>query len=308
MLVVMALGGNALFRRHEPAEADVQRANVLTAVAQSVAPIAREHRVVVTHGNGPQIGLLALQTAAFKGVKPYPLDILGAESEGMIGYLIDEALGKELPGRDIATLLTQVEIDPADAAFAAPGKPIGPIYGEEEARDLMARNGWTFARDDGGYRRTVASPAPRRIRELNAVRLLVQAGVIVVCAGGGGIPVAVTAQGGLRGVEAVIDKDYSAALLAEELAADALLLLTDVNAVWTKWPACSDSQPIGHATPAELRAYSFAPGSMAPKVQAACRFVDRTGRVAGIGALEEAQAILDGRTGTIVRKPTSFRP
>jgi len=300
MLVVMALGGNALLRRHEPPEAEVQRGNVLTAVAKSVAPIARQHSVIITHGNGPQIGLLALQTAAFTGVKPYPLDVLGAESEGMIGYLIEQALAEEIPDREIATLLTQVEVDPADAAFAAPTKPIGPIYTEEEAHDLMARNRWTLAPDDGGYRRTVASPAPRRIRELEAVRLLVQAGVIVVCAGGGGIPVVVTARGGLRGVEAVIDKDYSAALLAEELAADALLLLTDVNAVWTKWPAWSDSQAIGHATPADLRAYSFAPGSMAPKVEAACRFVERTGRVAAIGAMEEAEAILEGKAGTIV--------
>jgi carbamate kinase len=300
MLVVMALGGNALLRRNEPAEADLQRRNVLTAVAKSVAPVAREHRVVVTHGNGPQIGLLALQMAAFKEVKPYPLDVLGAESEGMIGYLIEQALAEELPDREIATLLTQVEVDPSDPAFAAPSKPIGPLYREAETRPLATRYGWIFAREGSGFRRVVPSPAPQRIRELKTVQLLVHAEVIVICAGGGGIPVTVTAAGGLRGVEAVIDKDRSAALLAEQLGADVLLLLTDVSAVWTKWPATPDSRSIGHATPTELRAYRFAPGSMAPKVEAACRFVERTGRMAAIGAMEEAQAILDGRAGTIV--------
>lgn len=301
MLVVVALGGNALLRRDEPPEAETQRRNVLTAVAKSVAPIAREHRVVVTHGNGPQIGLMALQMTAFKAVKPYPLDVLGAESEGMIGYLIEQALAEELPGHEVATLLTQVEVDPADPAFAAPSKPIGPVYEESEARDLAAQNAWTFAREHRGYRRVVPSPEPRRIRELNTIRLLVDAGVIVICTGGGGIPVAVTAEGGLRGVEAVIDKDHSAALLAEQLRADALLLLTDVSAVWTEWPVSPGSRAIGRTTPAELRSYHFAAGSMAPKVEAACRFAERTGRVAAIGAMEEAPAILDGRTGTIVK-------
>jgi carbamate kinase len=302
MLVVMALGGNALLQRHEPPEADIQRRNILTAVAKSVAPVAREHRVVVTHGNGPQVGLLALQTAAYKKVKPYPLDVLGAESEGMIGYLIEQALAEELPEREIATLLTQVEIDPADPAFKAPSKPIGPVYGEQEARELAARNGWTFGREGGGYRRVVPSPAPQRVRELKAVRLLVDAGIIVICAGGGGIPVVVTEDGGLRGVEAVIDKDSSAALLAEQLGADALLLLTDVSAVWTKWPAAPDGRPIGRTSPGELRRYEFAPGSMAPKVAAACRFAERTKGIAAIGAMEDAQAILEGRAGTIVRQ------
>ena len=301
MRVVMALGGNALLRRNQAPEAEIQRGNILAAVATSVVPIARDHSVVVTHGNGPQVGLLALQTAAFKDVKPYPLDVLGAESEGMIGYLIEQALGAELPDREIATLLTQVEIDPNDPAFAIPSKPIGPVYGESEARDLKARNGWIFAQEGGGHRRVVASPAPQRIRELNAIRLLVNAGVIVICAGGGGIPVIVTADGGLRGVEAVIDKDHSAALLAEQLGADVLLLLTDVSAVWTKWPVSSDSLPIGRTTPVELRAYNFAPGSMAPKVVAACRFAERTGGIAVIGAMEGALAMLDGRAGTIVR-------
>jgi carbamate kinase len=300
MRVVLALGGNALLRRNEPPEAEVQRANVLTAVARSVAPIAREHSVVITHGNGPQIGLLALQMAAFTQVKPYPLDVLGAESEGMIGYLIEQALGAELPGREIATLLTQVEVDPVDPAFATPTKPIGPVYDEAEAQALSARHGFRFARDGGGFRRVVASPLPKRIRELDTIRLLVAAGVVVICAGGGGIPVVRTAAGALRGVEAVIDKDRSAALLAAELDADALLLLTDVAEVWTSWPRTADSRPLARATTQELRSYEFAAGSMGPKVEAACWFAERTGRFAAIGAMEQAPAILAGRAGTRV--------
>ena len=299
MLVVLALGGNALLRRGEPLDASVQRRNLLVAVAKSVSPLARSHQLVVTHGNGPQIGLLALQAAAYRDVEPYPLDVLGAESEGMIGYLIEQALANELPGREFATLLTQVEVDGADAAFARPSKPIGPVYGESEAQQLAARTSWAFVPDGRGFRRAVPSPAPRRIREINAIRLLVQAGTVVICAGGGGIPVIATEDGALRGVEAVIDKDLSSALLAEEIGADALLLLTDVPAVWTKWPM-SDGQPIGRITPQELRALAFDPGSMGPKVAAACRFAERTQRMAAIGALDQAVAILAGEAGTIV--------
>jgi carbamate kinase len=299
MLVVMALGGNALLRRGQPLDADVQRRNLLDAVAKAVAPIARKHRLVITHGNGPQIGLLALQAAAYKDVRPYPLDVLGAESEGMIGYLIEQALSSELPHREIATLLTQVEVDRADPAFAKPSKPIGPVYGEAEARQLAARTSWTFVPDGGGVRRAVPSPAPRRIREINVIKLLVHSGMVVICAGGGGIPVVATDDGALRGVEAVIDKDLSSALLAEEIGADALLLLTDVAAVWTKWPM-SAGRPIGRITPSELRALAFDSGSMAPKVAAACRFAQRTGRMSAIGAIEQAEAILAGEAGTIV--------
>jgi carbamate kinase len=307
MLVVAALGGNALLRRGEPLEAQAQRRNLLTATATALAPIARRHRLVVTHGNGPQIGLLALQAAAYKDVQPYPLDVLGAESEGMIGYLIEQALANALPGREMATLLTQVEVDPADPAFARPSKPIGPVYGESEHRRLAASTGWTFVADGGGFRRAVPSPAPRRIREINVIRLLVRAGMIVICAGGGGIPVTTTAAGELRGVEAVIDKDLSAALLAESIEADALLLLTDVPAVWTRWPM-ADGQPIGRTTPSALRRHVFDPGSMGPKVEAACRFAERTGRVAGIGAVEQAEAILDGVAGTVLAGAAEPRP
>jgi carbamate kinase len=304
MLLVLALGGNALLRRGEPLEAEVQRRNLLDATARALTPIARKHQVVITHGNGPQVGLLALQAAAYKDVEPYPLDILGAETEGMIGYLIEQTLANALGDREIATLLTQVEVEPGDPAFAKPTKPIGPVYGKAEARKLAARSSWAMVPDGGGFRRAVPSPAPCQIREINVIRLLVRTGVIVICAGGGGIPVVKTPDGRLRGVEAVIDKDLSAALLAEQIGADALLLLTDVPAVWTRWPK-AHGEPIGRTTAKELRRMSFLPGSMGPKVDAVCRFVERTGRIAAIGAIEDAEAILAGTAGTVVHPTTS---
>ncbi len=295
MRIVIALGGNALLRRGQPMDAELQRSNVLRA-AKAVAPIAQNHQVIVTHGNGPQVGLLALQAASYRGVKPYPFDVLSAESEGMIGYLIEQALANELPGREIATLLTQVEVDLADPAFSKPTKPIGPIYSQAEAANIVARTGWSLVADNGGVRRAVSSPNPQRIREINAIKLLADAEVLIICAGGGGIPVAATPEG-LRGVEAVIDKDLSAALLAEAAGAEMLILLTDVCAVWTRWPM-STGHPIRLTTCAELRALEFDPGSMGPKVEAACRFVERTGHLAAIGAIEQAEAILRGEAGT----------
>jgi carbamate kinase len=299
MRIVMALGGNALLRRGESPEANIQRRNIQLAVEKSVAPIARRHELVVTHGNGPQVGLLALQAAAYRDVRPYPLDVLGAESEGMIGYMIDLALANALPERDIATLLTQVEVAPDDPAFSAPSKPIGPTYSNAEVEHLFAWTHGAMMRDGAGWRRAVPSPAPQRIREVNTIRLLLRAGIIVICAGGGGIPVIVTGDGGLQGVEAVIDKDLAAALLAESLDADLLLLLTDVPAVWTRWPM-SEGTPLHKTTPAELRSHSFAAGSMGPKVEAACRFVERTRRKAAIGAIDQAEAILEESAGTLV--------
>lgn len=298
MLVVVALGGNALLRRNEPLELDVQQRNLRVAV-EAVAELARAHDLVVTHGNGPQVGLLALQAAAYGASRSYPLDVLVAESEGMIGYLIEQELSALLPGRAIATLLTQVEVDPGDPAFSAPSKPIGPVYEEAAARQLAAERSWSIVRDGEGYRRAVASPAPRRIREMTAIKVLVRAGAIVICSGGGGIPV-VASHGVVRGLEAVIDKDLSAALLAEEIGAAALLLLTDVAAVWTRWRE-PDGRPIAKASPAQLRALPFAPGSMGPKVDAACRFVERTAGFAGIGRIDQAARILEGSAGTIVR-------
>ncbi|MGK7877457.1 MAG: carbamate kinase [Xenococcaceae cyanobacterium] len=298
MQIVIALGGNALLKRGQKLEAEVQRRNISIAAAV-IAEVARENIVVVTHGNGPQVGLLALQAEAYKRVRPYPLDVLGAETEGMIGYLIEQELRNQLPGRQVATLLTQIEVDPDDPAFAQPTKPIGPLYIQGEAEQLAAERGWAIAPDGDAYRRVVPSPEPRRIIELPTIRVLLQAGVLVVCAGGGGIPVVVTSAGGIRGVEAVIDKDLAATLLATELKADALLLLTDVDAVYTDWGS-PEAQPLREATVQQLRSYTFAPGSMGPKVEAACRFADATGGYAGIGRLEDGVAILAGKKGTIV--------
>ncbi len=300
MRLVIALGGNALLRRGEPLEAEVQRRNVARA-ADALAAVAQRHELVVTHGNGPQVGLLALQAEAYRDVAPYPLDVLGAESEGLIGYMIEQELAARLPGREVATLLTQVEVDPRDPAFARPTKPIGPRYDRATAEQLAARHRWQIAPDGDGARRVVPSPEPRAIVEMAAIRLLVGAGVTVICAGGGGIPVVRDAAGARRGVAAVIDKDLASALLARELGADGLVMLTDVPAVYLDWPA-PRQRPIARATPAELRARTFAEGSMAPKVEAACRFVESGGRFAAIGALEDAAALIDGRAGTRVEE------
>jgi carbamate kinase len=296
--VVVALGGNALLRRGEQLSAEVQRGHAGDAMT-AVAELAATHDVVLTHGNGPQVGLLALQALAYTDVPPYPLDVLGAESEGMIGYVLEQELGNRLPGRAAVTILTQVVVDPADPAFSAPTKPIGPVYTEERARALERELGWTIARDGDHFRRVVASPEPLRIVELTAIRMLVDAGAVVVCAGGGGIPVTTNGVGSLHGVEAVIDKDLAAELLARGVEADFLLLLTDVEAVLRDW-GTPRARPIGRTTPSELRGLELAAGSMGPKVEAACRFVEATGGAAGIGALADAAAIVAGSAGTLV--------
>jgi len=294
MRIVAALGGNALLRRGEPLTQETQRRNVVAA-ALALAPLADGNDLVVTHGNGPQVGLLALQGAA--AGEAVSLDVLDAETEGQIGYLVEQELANCLPEvREVATLLTRVEVDPADPAFARPSKPIGPFYGEAEARHLTAERGWTVAPDGDRFRRVVASPAPLRIVEIAAVRLLVEAGIVVICAGGGGIPVARGTDGRLAGVEAVIDKDRASALLARDLGAEVLLLLTDVDAVQAGW-GTPQAHAIRRATPAELGALAFEPGTMAPKVEAACDFAGAGGRAA-IGRLEDAAAILEGRAGT----------
>lgn len=301
MRIVTALGGNALLRRGEPLTEDNQRRNIIAAAA-ALAPIARNHALVITHGNGPQVGLLALQSAADSPSGAYPLDVLDAETEGMIGYLIEQALGNLLPaGRRCASLLTQIEVDPEDPAFQHPSKPIGPQYGEEEARRLAAARGWRIAADGAHYRRVVPSPRPQRILELGVIELLVDQGVIVICAGGGGIPTVRRTDGSLFGVEAVIDKDLASALLARELNADVLLMLTDVDAVFAAWGQ-PDARAFRRISPAQLRRYTFAAGSMAPKVEAACDFVERTGGVAGIGRLRDAAAILAGNAGTRITR------
>jgi carbamate kinase len=298
MLVVAALGGNALLRRGERLDADVQRHNAKLA-AESLALLVPPNRLIVTHGNGPQVGMLAIQSEASTVSRPYPLDVLDAETEGMIGYLLEQELGFHLPTEQLATLLTQVVVDPDDPGFEHPTKPVGPMLDEHAARLATAQRGWSIAVDGRGWRRVVASPEPRRILELQTIRLLVDADVTVICAGGGGIPVVPDPDGGYRGVEAVVDKDLAASLLAREVGADALLLLTDVDAVYRDFdtPAAA---PIRRATPAQLRSTGFAAGSMGPKVEAACRFVEAGGWFAAIGALTDAAGLLAGTAGTLV--------
>jgi len=296
--VVVALGGNALAPPGLE-QAETQRSAARHA-AEAIAGIAREHDVVVTHGNGPQVGLLAAQAeAAGQGV---PLDVLGAESEGLIGYLLEQELANALPGRDVAALLTQVEVAPDDPAFAHPTKPIGPLLDAAGAERLRAR-GLAVGPDRGGFRRLVASPAPREIVELRTIQLLVRIGVVVVCSGGGGIPVVRDARGAHHGASAVIDKDRSAVLLGIGIAAGALLLLTDVPAVYADWP--ETKQAIRRASPRALAARPFAPGTMGPKVEAACRFVRGTGGFACIGAVGDAARLLAGEAGTRIESGAS---
>jgi carbamate kinase len=299
MRIVVALGGNALLRRGEHADAATQRCNARVAV-EPLAELAAEHEVVVSHGNEPQVGLLALQSAAYQAVEPYPLDVLGAESEGMIGYLRDQELVNALGARPVATLLTHVIVDPSDPAFEHPTKLIGPVYSAERARELAWQRRWVVALDGDSWRRVVPSPEPRGIVELGTITLLVDASVLVVCVGGGGVPVTVDQDGRLRGVEAVVDKDRAAALLAEGLGAEALLMLTDVDAAEAAW-GTQHARALADVTTGELHGLSFAAGSMSPKVEAACRFAERTGGLAAIGALSDAAAILAGKRGTRVR-------
>lgn len=301
MRIVIALGGNALLRRGEPLAADNQRQNIKIA-AEALAPLALKHELVITHGNGPQVGLLALQSAAYKPDEIYPLDILDAETEGMIGYLIEQELINLLPpDRRCATLLTQIEVDPNDPAFKHPSKPIGPVYGEEEAKRLAEERNWNIAVDGEHYRRVVASPRPIRIFEQRVIDLLVSQGIIVICAGGGGIPVMHREDGTLVGVEAVIDKDMASSLLAQKMQVDLLLMLTDVDAVYQNWREVN-ARAIKRISPQAIKAFSFAPGSMGPKVQAAIEFVEQNGGIACIGALEDATAIMNGEAGTLISK------
>lgn len=298
MRIVVALGGNALLRRGEPMTPEAQHTNVRVA-AQALADLARDHQIIVAHGNGPQVGLMALQAAAYAPQSPWPLDILGAETEGMIGYLIEQELVNALPaGANCATLLTRVEVDRDDPAFLTPTKPIGPVYTAKEAKALQANHDWPMT--DAGHgklRRVVPSPLPRAILGLHAIRLLVDGGVCVICAGGGGIPVMRKATGGMEGVEAVIDKDRTAALLATELRADVLLMLTDVAAIFADWGQPSQ-RALDDITPEALEAFSFDAGSMGPKVASVCSFVRAGGTMAGVGRLTDARAIVEGHAGT----------
>jgi carbamate kinase len=303
--VVAALGGNALLRRGQPLTAENQRANAHVACA-ALAPLALEHELVISHGNGPQVGLLALQGSAYTEVEPYPLDLLGAQTEGMIGYLIQQELGNELPiEKRLASLLTLIEVDPKDPAFEDPTKPIGPIYEKAEADRLAEAKGWEFRPDGDSFRRVVPSPQPQRIFGIEPVEWLLEHGAVVICAGGGGIPVMYTdhpAKAGrqLVGVEAVIDKDLASALLARDLKADALVIVTDVDAVYTGW-GTPDQRAIRRATPDALAETEFAAGSMGPKVRAACIFAE-SGGLAAIGSIRDTPALLRGEAGTVVTR------
>ena len=279
--------------------AENQRANVRRA-AEALAPVAREHELVISHGNGPQVGLLALQSESGIDAAHFPLDVLGAQTEGMIGYMIEQELGNLLPfEKPFATLLTMVEVDPADPAFRNPSKPIGPVYSEEDAKRLARERGWAIAPDGANWRRVVASPKPKRLFEVRPVKWLLEKGAIVICGGGGGIPTVYGEDGKLHGVECVIDKDRVASLLAQQLDADFFVMATDVPAVSVGWGTPS-AKAIRRASPAAIGRFDFASGSMGPKVEAARDFAERTGKTAAIGALEDVPSILAGEAGTLV--------
>ena len=301
MRIVVALGGNALLHRGERPDAAVQQANI-DRVATALAALANEHELVLTHGNGPQIGLLAMESAADPALSaPYPLHLLGAQTQGMIGSLLVCALHDALPGRRIATLVTHTLVRADDPAFARPTKFVGQVYSRDLAQALARKRGWHIAQDTTGWRRVVPSPAPERVLETDTVHELLHSGTLVICAGGGGVPVTADRDtGALTGREAVIDKDLTAALLAEDLKADFLLILTDVPCVFEEYGTPAQ-RPVLDATPAELRRGGFPEGSMGPKAEAAARFVERTGGLAAIGALDAAYEIVHGRSGTLVR-------
>jgi carbamate kinase len=303
MRIVVALGGNALLKRGEPMTAEVQRKNIRVA-AEAMAPVAKEHELVISHGNGPQVGLLALQGAAYRPDEAYPLDVLGAETEGMIGYMIEQEMGNLLPFEvPFATLLTMVEVDGNDPAFKDPTKFVGPQYEKPEADRIKADKGWVFKQDGAKWRRVVPSPLPKRIFEIRPIKWLLERGTIVICAGGGGIPTMYKpgADRTLIGVEAVIDKDLCSELLARELDADLLILATDADAVFLGW-GTPEAKAIHKASPEAISRHSFPAGSMGPKVDAACRFAMATGHSAAIGALADVPAIVRGEKGTIISK------
>lgn len=300
MKIVVALGGNALLRRTEVPSADNQLANVRLAATQ-LARLANAHSLVLTHGNGPQVGLLALQAAAYTDVPVYPLDVLGAETEGMIGYLLEQEIANRLPAdRVVATLLTRVEVDPRDPAFLHPTKPIGPVYAQAQAQRMADAKGWKMVADGSGLRRVVASPQPLRLLSLAPIRCLLADGALVIAAGGGGIPVARSEDGhSMHGVDAVIDKDLCSSLLARELQVDCLVIVTDVAAAYVDW-GLPNQRALGRVTPDELERHTWPAGSMGPKVAAACAFVRATGGRAVIGSLNDIEALVAGGAGTQV--------
>jgi carbamate kinase len=306
MRIVAALGGNALLQRGQKPDAAVQEANVARAVA-ALAPLAAEHELVITHGNGPQVGVLALQSASDPHLTtPYPFDVLGAQTQGMIGYWLLQAMQNALTNRQVAAIINQTLVAADDPAFQNPTKFVGEVYTADEAAAAAEQRGWVMKPDGEHWRRVVGSPRPQRVVETRLIRLLLNSGAVVICAGGGGVPVIRNEQGFLDGVEAVVDKDLTTAVLAEALEADLLLVLTDVANVFRGFGTAS-AEPLLRATPAMLRREEFPAGSMGPKVEAACRFVEITGDTAGIGRLEDAVAIAHGRAGTIVT-PSGLLP
>ncbi|WP_409484268.1 carbamate kinase [Arsenicicoccus dermatophilus] len=299
MRIVVALGGNALLERGEKPDAAIQLTRAKEA-AKALAPLAEEHELVITHGNGPQVGVLALESANDPSLsEPYPFDVLGAQTQGMIGYWLLQSLQNSLPGRQVASMVNQTLVMAHDPAFKNPTKFVGETYSEEEARAKAEERGWDVKRDTKGWRRVVASPTPQRVVETRIIRLLLSSGAVVVCAGGGGIPVVRDERGKLKGIEAVVDKDLTAGRLAEALEADALFILTDVPNVIDGFGTDSE-KPITRATPGQLRAMDLPAGSMGPKVEAACRFVELTGDLAAIGRLQDVAKMIDGEAGTII--------
>ena len=299
MRIVVALGGNALLRRGDKPDADIQIANVQLAAAQ-LAKLANEHELIITHGNGPQVGVLALESANDERLsRAYPLDTLGAETQGMIGYWLLQAMQNALPGRQVATMVCQTLVLSGDPAFANPTKFVGEVYDEATAKRIARERGWVVKADGEHFRRVVGSPAPQRVIETRLIRNLVNSGAVVICAGGGGVPVIRNEKGQLQGAEAVIDKDLTAAVLAEDLEADALIILTDVDGVYEGY-GTAQARMVKRATPMRLREMGLPAGSMGPKVEAACRFVELTGDMAAIGRLEDALDIIAGHSGTIV--------
>ena len=299
MRVVVALGGNALLRRGQELSAENQRDNIRIA-AKQLAAVHENHELVIAHGNGPQVGLAALMDAAYTDVGPYPLDVLGAKTVGMIGYIIEQELGNIIPFEDhIVTVLTQILVDPADPAFKKPTKPVGPVYNQQEAEKLRQEEGWTMAPDGEYFRKVVPSPLPQRIIEISAIRTLVDNGYVVICAGGGGIPVAYDEHNKLFGVEAVIDKDLASGLLAKGLDAEMFVMLTDVANVFVDF-GTENQKSIKAAHPDALEALDFAAGSMGPKVLGACQFVRETGHQSAIGKLSELTDIMTGKAGTLI--------
>ncbi|MEV4244447.1 carbamate kinase [Streptosporangium canum] len=299
MRVLVALGGNALLRRAQRPDADVQQENLRDAVT-SLASLAERHELIITHGNGPQVGVLALESAKDANLtRPYQLDTIVAETQGMIGYWMLQALQNALPGRQVAAMVTQTLVSAVDPAFDDPTKFVGEVYDRQEAEKLAREYGWTVKPDGQYWRRVVPSPAPQRVVETRLIRRLVRDHVLTICAGGGGVPVIRNEKGQLQGVEAVIDKDLTGSVLAEALEADVFMMLTDVPRVARNF-GTPQQEDIAHTTPHQLRAEEFPAGSMGPKVEAACRFVETTGDMAAIGKLDEAERILEGKGGTIV--------